>query len=936
MALALEYRNRIALAATAALVATIGLIMMPVWVGRATRPVQGSRAQATVAYDHAPLAFEPNVGQADRHASYIASGLGYTLMLTRDSVVLNLARRGVGAAGLGGRIAAATASIALAGANPNPITSPESALPGKVNYLIGNHRSRWHTNISTYGRVRYHAVWPGIDAVFYGNQGRLEYDFDLAPGADPKRIGLALTGMERVRVDRTGALLLTLPGGSVRQLAPRAYQSGRRIAARYVLRGDHVSLSLGTYNHALPLRIDPTLAYSTYLGGSGDDFGNAVAIDGAGAAYVTGSTGSTDFPTGPYRRSGAGPFDGGLRGNTDVFVTKFNPDGRLAYSTYLGGGANEAGTGIAVNALGEAYVTGWTSSDDFFTTDGAYQTSGGDGLGDYDYSDAFVTELDPEGGDVIYSTFLGGHYSIFGCQSCGTGASAIALSSTGYAYVTGSTDVTDFPTTRGAFQRSESGDSAAFVTKLDPAGRRLAYSTYLGGRGKDGFTDGTGIGIDISGDAYVTGNTNSTTFPTTTDAFQRNLAGGTDAFVTRLAEDGSSLWYSTYLGGSSDDGGNAIAVEPRTGDAFVTGYAQSSDFPTTADAFQTSRPDGGAFVTKLAPDGRNLIYSTYLGDATANGIALDDGTSVDPTPAAFVTGYTESADFPVTPGAFQVRNHGQLGESEGNVFMTKLAPSGDALAYSTYLGGSGFGDIGAGIAVDQLLGLVYVAGWTDATDFPTTADAYQRKINGPSLWDAFLAKFSLTPIAVTGKAKIGGPFSAATFGTVNAEGDQARYYFQYGTSAHYGAQTPNQYEDNDAFHAVSATLSTLNPHTTYHYRLVARNSWGTVYGKDALFRTLAAPPDLQTGAASHITSSGATLNGTVNPNGLTTTYHFEYGTTTAYGHTTTATGAGADQSTHSVSTNVSGLRARITYHYRLVATNSAGTTRGRDRTFTTG
>jgi hypothetical protein len=212
--------------------------------------------------------------------------LGYTLMLTRDPVVLNLARRGPGGTGFGDRSAAATASISLAGANPNPITSPESALPGKVNYLIGNDRSRWHTNISTYARVRYHAVWPGIDAVFYGNQGRLEYDFDLAPGADPKRIGLALTGMERLRVDRTGALLLTLPGGSVRQLAPHAYQSNRSIAARYVLRGDHVSLSLGSYNHTLPLRIDPTLAYSTYLGGSGDDFGRAVAIDGTGAAYV--------------------------------------------------------------------------------------------------------------------------------------------------------------------------------------------------------------------------------------------------------------------------------------------------------------------------------------------------------------------------------------------------------------------------------------------------------------------------------------------------------------------------------------------------------------------------------------------------------------------------------------------------------------------------
>ena len=248
MALGFGNLNRMAPSATAALIATIGALIMPVWVGRATHLVQGSRTQAAVAYAHLPLAFEPNVGQANRRATYIASGLGYSLLLTKDSVVLNLARRGPGCAGLGDRGRAASASIALAGADPNSITSPESGLPGKVNYLVGNARSRWHTNIPTYARVRYHAVWPGIDAVFYGNQGRLEYDFDLAPGADPKRIGLAITGMERLRVDHSGALLLTLPGGSVRQLAPHAHQSNRSIAARYVLRGDHVSLSLGSYD----------------------------------------------------------------------------------------------------------------------------------------------------------------------------------------------------------------------------------------------------------------------------------------------------------------------------------------------------------------------------------------------------------------------------------------------------------------------------------------------------------------------------------------------------------------------------------------------------------------------------------------------------------------------------------------------------------------
>lgn len=324
-------------------------------------------------------------------------------------------------------------------------------------------------------------------------------------------------------------------------------------------------------------------------------------------------------------------------------------------------------------------MTGYTSSDDFPTTDGAYQTSGGDGFPNYDYADAFVTELNPDATDAIYSTFLGGHYNTFACDVCeGARASAIALSSTGYVFVTGSTDIPDFPTTPGAFQRSLPGECAAFVTKLAPAGRHVAYSTYLGGGGKNISTDGTGIGIDNSNNAYVTGDTDSTTFPTTPDAFQRHFSGSRDGFVTRLAEDGSSLWYSTYLGGSDYDVANAIAVQPRTGDAFVTGNTESSDFPTTSGAFQTRfRGLEDGFVTKLGPNGRNLTYSTYLGGSTEGtspyGIALDDGTPVDPTPAAFVTGSTSSADFPLTPGAFQVRNHGPLGQSEGTAFVTKLA-----------------------------------------------------------------------------------------------------------------------------------------------------------------------------------------------------------------------------------------------------------------------
>ncbi len=922
IAVVIGSRNGIVAASVVALLATLALIS-PVWVGEATHAAQTSRAQAGVAYAHLPLAFEPNLGQFERHLSYVARGSGYSLLITRRSVVLNLAVQNSRRDPIGPSGRAATASITLAGANPDARLSAGSVLPGRVNYLVGADRSRWRTNVPTYARVRDENVWPGIDALFYGRQGSLEYDFDLAAGADPSRIGLALSGARRVRIDRSGDLVLTLHGGVVRQLAPHADQAGRVVAVRYVLHGDRVTLRLGAYDHALPLTIDPTLEYSTYLGGTGEDGASAVAVDGDGAAYVAGSTASTNFPTAPHRPSGVGPVQGGNRGGADAFVTKFAPDGKsLIYSTYLGGTQGDGATGIAIDSRGFAYVVGSTDSGDFPTTDGAFQTGYGGGI-----SDAFVTKLDPLGTSLIYSSFLGG-----GGDDAGTG---IAVDR-GYAYISGTTDSGDFPVTPGAFQTHRAGDGAGFVTRLGQAGMHLVYSTYLGGSGKGKSSGAAGIALDNQDNAYVTGYTQSSFFPTTPDAFQPNFQGGElDAFVTRLAEDGSSVWYSTYLGGGQLDLGSAIAIDRFTGDAFVTGFTQSSDFPTTPGAFRThSTANQDGFVTKLGPNGRNLGYSTYLGPSYPLAIAIDDGTAVDPSPAAFVTGSTDSPDYPTTSGAYQT---GLRGTSGG--FMTKLSPDGGALAYSTYLGGAK-DDSAHGIALDPPAGLAYVVGSTSSDNFPTTADAYQRTNRGGPAGggfgnEAFVTRFSLTPVAVTRLGRSGAVGTATLFGYVNAEGNQARYFYQYGTTDRYGSQTPNHYVDNDAFHFVSAGLSGLNPATTYHFRLVARNTFGVVYGRELTFTTPAAAPAASTGAANTIRTMSAALTGTVNPRGSTTSYHFEYGTSTAYGHTTASTGAGSDFTNRSVSAAVSGLRARTTYHYRIVASNSAGTTRGTDRTFTT-
>ena len=481
---------------------------------RSAAPAKASRQKVARAYGRLPLAFEPNRGQFDARARYVARGAGYTLFLTKSSAVMSLAAQ---PAKKPTRTASVT--LGLAGASPRATITGRGELPGKVNHLEGTDRSRWQTNVPTYARVGYEDVWKGIDATFYGNQGQLEYDFHLAPGADPNQIGLSVGGAKRVSVDRSGALRLAVEGGSVRQLRPHAYQvvNGKRrtVDSSYTVRGDHVSIRLGAYDHRLPLTIDPTLAYSTYLSGSGTDVGEGIAVDSSGAAYVAGETDSTDFPTSPgaYRTA----YTGGRR---DAFVTKLAPDGRsLAYSTYLGGSSFDGGRGIAVDSSGAAYVAGETRSTDFPTSPGAYlRIYAGRG-------DAFVAKLAPDGGSLAYSSYLGGSDNDSGRE--------IAVDSSGAAYVTGDTWSRDFPTSAGAPQTANAGNDDAFVTKLAPGGGSLAFSTYLGG---SAFESLRGLAVDSSGAAYVTGGTTSSDFPTTAGAYQTRTAdaGNLDALVTKL------------------------------------------------------------------------------------------------------------------------------------------------------------------------------------------------------------------------------------------------------------------------------------------------------------------------------------------------------------------------------------------------------------------
>ncbi len=671
-------------------------------------------------YGNLPLSFETNRGQTDAQVKFFSRASGYTLFLTDDAAIFSVTGEQAGRdlddafppdsqlrpATL--PAASAVLQMKLVEANSAAQVSGEDQLPGKSNYFIGNDPTKWRSRVPTYAKVKYAGVYSGVDLVYYGNQRQLEYDFIVAPGADPHRIQFEVRGARSVRQDPHGDLVLDLGDGEVRWRKPVVYQKKdgirQEIAADYVINDKgRVGFEVADYDPGRPLFIDP-LVYSTYLGGSLCNQGLAIAADSSGNAYVTGITSSTNFPT-------MNPLQPANAGNSDVFVTKINPTGSaLVYSTYLGGGGDDWGRGIAVDSSGNAYVTGATSSGNFPTMNPLQPAYGGG------YRDAFVLELDASGSALVYSTFLGGNDDDHGY--------GIAVDASGAAYVAGGTYSTNFPT-MNPVQPAYGGNADAFVAKLNPGGSAFTYSTYLGGDWQDW---GVGIAVDNSGNAYVTGETFSYNFPTL-NPLQPTIGGYFDAFVSVLNPSGSAFVYSTYLGGNGFDIGHGIAVD-SSGNAYVVGATASSNFPTL-NPLQPS-PNGGyfdAFVSVLNPSGSAFVYSTYLG---GSGYEQGYGIAVDSSGNAYVTGQTSSGDFP-TMNPLQLSNAGSF-----DAFVSELNPSGSAFVYSTYLGGKG-ADWGYGIAVDSS-GNAYINGITRSANFPTI-NPLQSKLSGdPDGWVVKIAQ----------------------------------------------------------------------------------------------------------------------------------------------------------------------------------------------------
>ena len=703
--------------------------------GRSAEVPTTTKQSVLESYGKLPLSFEANQGQTDSRVKFLSRGSGYALFLTSREAVLALKAGPLARPAASQKadlarlqeVSADTASVrssvlrmSLVGANPAPAISPEDELPGRSYYFIGNDPKKWHSDVPNYAKVQYEDVYPGVNLVYYGNQGQLEHDFVVAPGADPKAILIRFQGARKLRIDDRGDLVVDVGDGQVRLLKPEIYQEAsgvrREIAGGYVLKGARlVSFQVAAYDADKPLVIDPVLRYSTYLGGTGGDEGFGIAVDSSGNAYVTGLTESSNFPTvNPL----PAPNDA-LQGIVTAFVSKLSFSGstlRLVYSTYLGGSLIDEGTAIAVDSSGNAYVTGFTKSTNFPTVNplpapnNALQSVGGN---------AFVSKLSFSGSSLslAYSTYLGGSFA-----DEGTG---IAVDSSGNAYVTGFTQSANFPTVNPLPPPGNAPPGlfgvTAFVSKLSFSGSTLslAYSTYLGGSRPD---EGNAIAVDSSGNAYVTGLTESTDFPTVNPLAAPNnaLQGFVNAFVSKLSFSGStlSLAYSTYLGGSHIDEGLGIAVD-STGNAYVTGFTQSANFPMVNPLPAPNNALQGfqnAFVSKLSFSGStlSLVYSTYLG---GSGSDQGFGIAVDSSGNAYVAGSTQSTNFP-TVNPLPAPNNA-LQSTAGNAFVSQLSFSGSTLSlpYSTYLGGSSF-DQGRGIAVDPS-GNAYVTGFTGSANFPT-------------------------------------------------------------------------------------------------------------------------------------------------------------------------------------------------------------------------
>jgi hypothetical protein len=661
----------------------------------ASGPALSLKAQAD--FGAVPLYFISNQGQADIEARFYAISPAFTLWLTRKGLVFD---RIAGADG--GASVQASSELHFIGADPQVKVIAADPSDYRVSYFCGRDESEWQTDIPTAQAVLYKNLYVGIDLKVYGSAGQVEYDWIVSPGARLDRIGWTYRGAVRADLDRDGNLAVESPAGRLLHRKPSAHQiiAGRRVEVEVAFRakdGGAYGFEVGAYDPRFELVIDPlVLAYGTYLGGHDDDYGLKVAVDPTGAAYVSGVTISNDFPPATQKLP-----------RRDLFITKFSSDGKsLIYTAFFPAAFEAEVLGMRVDAKGFVYLAGGTTTSKF-PIKNAFQSSYGGGQ-----ADGVILKLAKSGKSLVYSSYLGGS-----ALDCGM---ALWVDAAGAAYVGGFTDSKNFPTKNG-YQKTFGGVTDGFVAKVSPLGTSLVYSTLLG---RSSFQEIIGMDGDATGAVTAVGYTGSRNYPVKS-GFQKTFGGGAyDGFVTQLTPAGDSLAFSSYLGGSNSDLALNVALDSSRA-VYVVGQTQGT-FPVK-NAFQKTRKGSyDSFITKIEASGKALVYSSFLG---GSGVDEALGVAVTAAGAACITGYTDSANFPVkTP--FQPGLRGKY-----DAFLTIVDPSGLKLAYSTFLGGI-YRDAGYGIALDED-GAIYLTGYTNSTDFPLFVP-YQGALAGRM--DAFVLK----------------------------------------------------------------------------------------------------------------------------------------------------------------------------------------------------
>ncbi|MBI1908889.1 MAG: SBBP repeat-containing protein [Deltaproteobacteria bacterium] len=710
-------------------------------IASSSRPSPETKPAVTSSFSRLPLLFVENRGQKDKQVSFYVDGPGYSVFFTPKEIVTvfqvpekdsetippspswgegkgegeskEIFPKGIRGDPRPTKFKTTVVRQTFTGANPKPVIRGTEKAVAKMNFFLGKDPKGWITQVPTYHEITYKNLYPGIDLVFKGEPGRLKSEYRVAAGANPKDIAVAYEGIENLSPSEGGNLLIKHPAGEIREERPTIYQvrDGKKVEVTggyQIQEKGGYGFEIGTYDPNSPLVIDPSLIFSTYLGGSDEDSAHTLAISPSGNIVVAGHTGSVNFPT-------VNPIQANSRDGGDAFVTSLSPDGSsLLFSTYMGGSGRDWANALAIDPSGNIVVAGTTESTDFPTASPLQANKRGSG-------DAFVVSLSPNGSSLFFSTYLGGNDHDY--------ASALAIAPSGNIVVGGGTSSVDFPT-MSPIQVNKGGLYDVFVASLSPDGSSLLFSTYLGG---DSWEHIGNLAIDSSGNIVVAGSTVSTDFPTV-NPLQPNRVRDYDAFVTKIAPGGSFLLFSTYLGGDGSDHLSALAIAP-SGNVVVTGQTASTDFPTVAPIQANRRGNYDAFVASLSPDGSFLLFSTYLGGSGFSSMQSSSGNdgasavAIDPSGNIVVVGNTYSTDFP-TVAPLQADLNG------GDAFVTGLSSDGSSLLFSTYLGGNYY-DSAYGLAIVPS-GNIVVAGTTFSTDFPTMAPL--QSDNGGE--DAFVAMIS--------------------------------------------------------------------------------------------------------------------------------------------------------------------------------------------------